>query len=140
MGKIIMVIYVFYKYKIVNNTLYLYVDDKCEMGSFFGAGRSSLIDKVKEYIKNKKINFNGTKVVFLLSGLLIGSIYLNNPLNKPSYDVYSGNKYVSNVIVSKSAVDKKLDEEIGEVIDSVIVNEEKKDNTIKKEISLRIII
>ena len=50
----------FYNYKIIDNTLYLYVNDKCEIGSFFGTGKSSLIDKVKEYIKNKKINFKGT--------------------------------------------------------------------------------
>lgn len=78
-----MVISMFNNYKIINNVLYLYVDDKCEIGSFFNKGKQeNIIKKIRNYIKEHKINFNGTKVVLLLSGLLLGTIYLNNYIKK----------------------------------------------------------
>lgn len=90
---------VFYNYKIVGDVLYLYVDDKCEIGSFFGSGKDNLVDNVKDYIRNMKIKFSGTKVVLLISGLVLGCVYLNNTnVNTPSKDVYTGNKYVYNVV------------------------------------------
>lgn len=111
-----MVIIMFTNYKIINNTLYLYVDYRCEIGSLFDDKKNlNLVDKVKQYIKDKKIIFNGAKVVLLLSGLMLGSVYLNNRPKTSNYDVYNGNKYVYN-IVDKSIPDVSLEEKIDDII------------------------
>lgn len=106
----------FNNYKIIDNVLYLYVDDKCEIGSLFNDNKNiGIIDKIKTYIKDKKIKFNGTKVVLLLSGLMLGSVYLNSAFKTYNYDVYKDNKYVYN-IVDKSIPDATVEEKIDEII------------------------
>ena len=66
-------------YKIKNNELYLYVDDKCEIGDIFNNSKNEkIIYKVKKYISDHSINFSGTKVILLLSGLMLGTVYLNS--------------------------------------------------------------
>jgi len=120
----------FTNYKIVNNTLYLYVDYRCEIGSLFDDKKNlNLADKIKQYIKDKKINFNGTKVVLLLSGLMLGSMYLNNMPKADNYDVYKDNKYVYNIVDKSNldvSVDKKIDEIINEATEKI---KEEKDST-----------
>lgn len=106
----------FNNYKIIDNVLYLYVDDKCEIGSLFNDNKNiGIIDKIKTYIKDKKIKFDGTKVVLLLSGLMLGSVYLNSAFKTYNYDVYKDNKYVYN-IVDKSIPDATVEEKIDEII------------------------
>lgn len=124
-----MVIIMFTNYKIINNTLYLYVDYRCEIGSLFDDKKNlNLVDKVKQYIKDKKIIFNGAKVVLLLSGLMLGSVYLNNRPKTSNYDVYNGNKYVYN-IVDKSIPDVSLEEKIDDIINQASEGiKEDKDN------------
>lgn len=117
-----MVISMFYNYKIENNVLYLYVDDKCEIGSFFSKGKDSLVDKVKDYIKNMQIKFDGTKVVLILSGLLLGTVYLNQNIENKTYDVYKGDKYVHNIVINNDINDGSLDEKVDASIDEVINN------------------
>lgn len=69
----------FNNYKIKNNELYLYVDDKCEIGDIFNNSKNEkIIDKVKKYISYHNINFSGTKVILLLSGLMLETVYLNS--------------------------------------------------------------
>ena len=109
-----MVISMFSNYKIINNVLYLYVDDKCEIGSLFNRGKQvSISKKIRNYIKEHKINFNGTKVVLLLGGLLLGTIYLNNDLKKEDYMTNEAYKYVVNVVdtnIPKVSLEEKIDE------------------------------
>lgn len=107
----------FYNYKVTDNVLYLFVDDKCEIGNFFSNGKSDLLSKVKDYIKRMKINFNGTKVVLLLSGLMLGTVYLNKNLDT-NYDVYKGSKYVYNI--TGQSVKKETQEDIEEIINKVV--------------------
>ena len=91
-----MVIYMFTSYKIIDNVLYLNVNDKCEIGSFFSDDKYKLIDKIKKYIKDKKINFNGTRAVLIISGLMLGSVYLNNiKASEPTMENY---KYVYGIV------------------------------------------
>ncbi len=117
-----MVIIMFTNYKIINNTLYLYVDYRCEIGSLFDDKKNlNLVDKVKQYIKDKKIIFNGAKVVLLLSGLMLGSVYLNNRPKTSNYDVYN--------IVDKSIPDVSLEEKIDDIINQASEGiKEDKDN------------
>lgn len=120
-----MVITMFNNYKIDKDVLYLFVDDKCEIGSFFGDNRDSLISKIKEFIKQNKINFNGVKVVLVISGLLLGTVYLNKP-QLENYDVYDKNKYVDKIIMKNEinyvALDKKIDNEINKIVDDSFDN------------------
>lgn len=131
----------FYNYKIKNDILYLYVDDRCEIGSLFNSDKnSSITSKVKKYIKDHKIEFNGFKVVLLLSGLMLGTVYLNSAPKVDNYDVYKDNKYVYNV-VDKSIPDVSVEEKIDDLLKDVVeIKEEtevtktiQKNNPIKKQ-------
>lgn len=124
----------FYNYKIIDNVLYLYVDDKCEIGSLFNDNKNiGIVDKIRTYIKDKKIKFDGTKVILLLSGLMLGSVYLNNNPKTFNYDVYKDNKYVYN-IVDKSIPDVTMEEKIDEIINEASeVIKEKNNNDIVNE-------
>lgn len=135
-----MVISMFSNYKIINDVLYLYVDDKCEIGSLFNREKQvSISKKIRNYIKEHKINFNGTKVVLLLSGLLLGTIYLNNDLKKEDYKTNEEYKYVVNVVdrnIPKIRVKEKIDEVKSNVENKEFdVKEENNNNNlnIKKE-------
>lgn len=117
-----MVIHMFNNYKIINNTLYLYVDDKCEIGSLFNDNKNnSITSKIKNYIKSHQIKFSGTKVILLLSGLMLGTVYLNHDLKIDDYDVYKDNKYVYN-IVDKSIPDVFTQEQIKQVVNEAALN------------------
>lgn len=114
-----MVIYMFSSYKIIDNVLYLNVNDKCEIGSFFSDDKYKLINKIKKYIKDKKINFNGTKAVLIISGLMLGSVYLNNI--KASEPVKENYKYVYDI------VDKSVPNIVSNTQSEEPVNEDKSD-------------
>lgn len=103
-----MVIYMFTSYKVIDNILYLYVSDKCEIGSFFSDDKYKLIDKIRKYIKDKKIKFNGTKAILIISGLMLGSVYLNNI--KTDSLVEKEYKYVYG-IVDKNIPNIKIDKD-----------------------------
>lgn len=125
----------FYNYKIINNVLYLYVDDKCEIGSLFNDKRNNNItSKIKDYIKNHQIKFSGTKVILLLSGLMLGTVYLNNDLKIDDYDVYKNNKYVYNV-VDKGIPDFSLQEQVKQVVNEATleIDNEKGDGLYKNK-------
>ena len=116
----------FDNYKIINNTLYLYIDDKFEIGKIIKDDKDSgIIKKIKDYINNHKIKFNGTKVVLLMSGLMLGTIYLDNTTLKDEYDVYKDNKYVYNIV--DNSVDLVKEEE------KTIKNSSELSNDIKEQ-------
>lgn len=72
----------FYNYKIleVNNeeVLYLYVNSMYEFSKELDHlnKQKSIFNKVKEYIKDMDIKFNGKKVMLVVNGLIIGSLML----------------------------------------------------------------
>ena len=95
-------------YKVSNNVLYLYVDYRCEIGSIFNNDKTNgIVSNIKKFIKDHKIKFNGTKVILLLSGFMIGTVYLNNDLKADNYDIYPKSKYVYN-IVAKTLIMLKI--------------------------------
>ncbi len=136
-----MVIYMFYNYKIKNDILYLYVDDRCEIGSLFNSDKNrSITSKVKKYIKDHKIEFNGFKVILLFSGLMLGTVYLNKNPMVNNYDVYKDNKYVYN-IVDKTVPDISVEEKIDDLLkdaaeikeDAEVTKTVQNNNSIKKQ-------
>lgn len=72
----------FYNYKILevdnNEILYLYVNSLYEFSNEFNNKNKpkSIFNKVNNYIKDMGINFNGKKVLFVVNGIIIGSITL----------------------------------------------------------------
>ncbi len=81
----------FNNYKIVGDTLYLTVGESSEIGSFFGEGKEDLADKVRDYIIKNKISFDGKKVVLVINGLMIGTVYLTGKQNAVRQIVLSKN-------------------------------------------------
>lgn len=72
----------FYKHLIlkVNNedVLYLYLTNYQEFSNEFTTAtkKQDLYSKIKDYIQAKRIHFNGKKVMFVVNGLIIGSLML----------------------------------------------------------------
>lgn len=72
----------FYKHLIlqVNNedVLYLYLTNYQEFSNEFthDTKKKDLYSKIKDYIQAKRIHFNGKKVMFVVNGLIIGSLML----------------------------------------------------------------
>ena len=126
----------FNNYKIKNNELYLYVDDKCEIGDIFNNSKNEkIIDKVKKYISDHNINFSGTKVILLLSGLMLGTVYLNS-YQPNNYEVYNGNRYVYGILSdeNETSVQNKIDEVINEAYNNSFIIE--KDNTLNSQVNI----
>lgn len=72
----------FYKHVIlkVNNedVLYLYLTNYQEFSNEFTKPqkKEDLYSKIKHYIENKRIHFDGKKIMFVVNGLIIGSLML----------------------------------------------------------------
>ena len=88
----------FVGYKIVNNVLCLYVDDRYEFGGFKKGKQQDIKEKIYEYIKKNNIKFSVTKVILLISGLMLCSVILNTDKLQHNYDVYNGSNYVINLV------------------------------------------
>lgn len=59
--------------------LYLFLDYNYEFGSFESSDKS-FFKQLKDFLNNKFIHFNGKKIVIIVSGIIIGTIFLNNHL------------------------------------------------------------
>lgn len=72
-------------YRIDKDTLYFYFDFSYEF-----AGNTikeeTILNKVLKYIKEKQIKFNGTKIVLVASGIIIGNILFNTQDITFNYD------------------------------------------------------
>ena len=72
----------FNNYILKNNILYLEIDLNYEFSYFSKNKNRSIIDYIKQYIKNNKIGNNFKKIIITCSGIIIGSIiFLNNKNN-----------------------------------------------------------
>ena len=97
-----MVIKLFTGYKINKGVLYLYLDYRYEIANFNdNTNNQNIIEKAKKYIKERRIKYHGNKIILLLGGLTLGSIYLNSNFKKEDYEVYPSSKYVYNVVYNK---------------------------------------
>jgi len=92
----------FYNYKILDSNneeiLYLYVSSYFEFSKELDKRNKneSLTKKIREYLNDLNINFNGNKVMLIVDGLIIGSI-----TNFNKFDSYIESKYRQFVDVDK---------------------------------------
>lgn len=123
-----------YSIKHDNNeeVLYLYLDYNYEFASF-GKSSKSFFNQLKEFLSDKRVNFKGKKIVLVVSGIAIGSIFLNN-VDFKSYNLEdkqntSDISYVSEVILNDF---NDYDEVVIKVNDDT--NEQQENNEIIEEI------
>lgn len=101
----------FYKHSILNvngeDVLYLYISDYQEFSKDFKSYREkeTLYEKIKNYIENMHINFNGRKIMFVVNGLIIGSMMLATSnfsgIIKDNNEVYPFLNIDQNYIIEK---------------------------------------
>lgn len=113
-------------YDIKENTLYLYLDYSFEFSSELG-----IIKKIDEYIKNMKIKFKGTKIVLVVAGLAVATIFYNPK-------VVDNNKYVAATLLPGyhivEQVSNNLTTNVETNIEQIVnIDEESNDEIVKKE-------
>lgn len=79
--------YMINNYEIKEDVLYLYLDYSFEFSSEFG-----IITKVSEYIKNMKIKFKGTKIVLVVAGIAVATLFYNPK-------IIDNNKYIVGTMI-----------------------------------------
>ena len=92
-----------YNIKFENNeeVLYIYLNYNYEFASF-NKNDKSFFKELKKIINNKFLNFKGHKIVLIASGIIIGTIFLNNiNINtNNNYNNIDNNKYVQTLILN----------------------------------------
>lgn len=86
------------------DVLYLYLDYNYEFAIFKQNKEKSFFNQLKDFLKNKAVNFKGKKIVLVVSGIVIGTIFLNN-INFKNYEFnndsnFNDISYVSQVILN----------------------------------------
>ena len=114
-------------YKIINqnndeDVLFLYLDFSFE----FGGKKQSFFKTIKRFLKT--INFKGTKILLVSSGIIIGTLYIN-PYKINKLDTPTNYNYVSKIIIHDFNENELTDYEININKDGKI----QKGNILKKE-------
>ena len=97
-------------YKIINqnndeDVLFLYLDFSFE----FGGKKQSFFKTIKRFLKT--INFKGTKILLVSSGIIIGTLYIN-PYKINKLDTPTNYNYVSKIIIHDFNENELTDYEI----------------------------
>ena len=114
-------------YKIINqnndeDVLFLYLDFSFE----FGGKKQSFFKTIKKFLKT--INFKGTKILLVSSGIIIGTLYIN-PYKINKLDTPTNYNYVSKIIIHDFNENELTDYEININKDNKI----QKGNILEKE-------
>lgn len=114
-------------YKIINqnndeDVLFLYLDFSFE----FGGKKQSFFKTIKRFLKT--INFKGTKILLVSSGIIIGTLYIN-PYKINKLDTPTNYNYVSKIIIHDFNENELTDYEININKDNKI----QKGNILEKE-------
>lgn len=114
-------------YKIINqnndeDVLFLYLDFSFE----FGGKKQSFFKTIKRFLKT--INFKGTKILLVSSGIIIGTLYIN-PYKINKLDTPTNYNYVSKIIIHDFNENELTDYEINVNKDGKI----QKGNILEKE-------
>ena len=111
-------------YEIKDDTLYLYLDYSFEFSNELG-----IFKKIDEYIKNMKIKFKGTKIILVVGGIMLATIFYN-----PKVDLYN-NKYISSMMLPGYSLVKTSSEVNKESIENKEIKEEIKEEIAVNEIN-----
>lgn len=114
-------------YKIINqnndeDVLFLYLDFSFE----FGGKKQSFFKTIKRFLKT--INFKGTKILLVSSGIIIGTLYIN-PYKINKLDTPTNYNYVSKIIIHDFNENELTDYEINVNKDNKML----KGNILEKE-------
>lgn len=85
-------------YKIENNNLYIFFDFSYEFGKFGFVKEEDIFSKILNYIRNKKIKFNGKTIILCASGIVFATLLFNGNNLEVSYN--EPNVVVKNIINS----------------------------------------
>lgn len=102
-----MVKYMFKDYEIKNyqneEVLIIYLDMNTEFAKLNSKSKTTINKEVNDYIKDKKINFKGKKIILMAGSLLIGTFLYAAPLlknNNPNTDY----NYTTNIVSMKEKI------------------------------------
>lgn len=88
------------RYEIKNNELFLYLDYNYEFAKI-NSKSSSFQNNIKKYIKDKNIIFTGSTIVLIVSGIVVGRIYLT-PTNNIQIDNNYKEEQVEEIIPNEN--------------------------------------
>lgn len=121
------------RYEIIKNDneerLLLYLDYNYEFSKIPSEDKKTLEQRIIKYIKDNKILFSGTTITLIVGGIIIGNIYLKEPIEN--------NKLEKQEIVEEINIvesEEKLVEEKEDKITDIEVKEEIKEKTVEKDI------
>lgn len=122
------------RYEIIKNDneerLLLYLDYNYEFSKIPSEDKKTLEQRIIKYIKDNKILFSGTTITLIVGGIIIGNIYLKEPIEN--------NKLEKQEIVEEINIvesEEKLVEEKEDKITDIEVKEEIKEEIVEKDIS-----
>lgn len=130
------------KYENGEQVLYLYLDFSYEFADELGEYTSSVFSMIKKYLNKLKTGFKGTKVVIVVSGIVIASLTLNASMMKQNeVDSLNDVLYITSVHFEEPNIKNEKPEENNEVKQEEKVEEQKeikkesenKKTTVKKE-------
>lgn len=101
-----------YEIKQKNNeeVLYLYLDIHQEFSKLNARKKKKkLKENIKEYIKKNKIVFHGTIVAILVSGMIVGTITLQEPKKEGNHNVF--NTYAISTLLESNPIQEDIGEE-----------------------------
>jgi len=114
--------------------LILYLSFDYEFSNDFN--NDNILKRINNFVKEKKIRWNGNKVILVVGGLILGSLVLGK-INTPEIKNNKQFNYVSKIILNHY---DEFDNEIGysniEIKEPVIIVEEEKENSQNKNPSV----
>ena len=95
-----------YEIKNLNNeeVLIIYLDMNTEFAKLNRKSKTTINEELNDYIKDKKINFKGKKIILMAGTLLIGTFLYTAPLLKNNNPITDYN-YTTNIISMKENVE-----------------------------------
>ena len=108
-----MVISMFRRYEIKKvhgeERLYIHLDMSYEIAKIKKNNKTGLINQIIDYVKVNNIKFSGTKIVLVVGGLVLGTVFLNSGVDtltaKESKDI----TYVDKIFLNSYTKDNELD-------------------------------
>ena len=125
------------RYQIKNvddeEVLYIYLNYSYEFGNFENNFFTNLKDNIKKYLAKLKVKFNGNKIMLIVGGILVASIYLS-PIDKVEINKLNI-EYTSSSIVEKITNTNEINNNKGtleyEIINEIVNNQVQSEENIK---------